>query len=193
MSTSHIWLILTDVIGLASIAVAALFVGLALKQWISRRHFRAIDRELRWALLPAGLVAATYFFFEKVWVVHTRPPESGAPLEPSFPSTHTLVAATIFFMTIIILPRYVHSRRLRLVLDLVMLAATVLIAVGRVLAHMHWPSDVVGGLLFAALFAAIYALILRRPHAHPTQHPPKPQTPTKSHNRSQPEIIQPED
>ena len=44
-----------------------------------------------------------------------------------------------------------------------MLALTVLVSVGRVLANKHWPSDVAGALGFAAINALIYYLIIKEP------------------------------
>lgn len=153
------WLTITDVIvGLALICLG-LFGILFLYQWFTRKSFRKIDPELRWALVPLALMFITFIIFEKIWVVDVRPNGSG---EPSFPSTHTMLAATVFFITIVALPRYLRDKKLRIVIDILMIAAVILVAVGRVLANMHWPTDVVAGILFSAIFAIIYELILRR-------------------------------
>lgn len=155
--TTTFWLILTDLIVALALITAACFALLALVQWFRRKSFRKIDPELRWALLPLALLVVTYIIFEKIWILDYRPNGSG---EPSFPSTHTMLTATIFFLTIIILPKYLKNRTARLTLDALMLVAVFLVALGRVLAHMHWPTDVIGGLIFSAIFAIIYALIL---------------------------------
>lgn len=152
------WNIFTDLIVVIALLTAAGFGLLAFLQWYRRKSFLAIDRELRWTLLPLTLLVATYIIFDKFLILSTRPNGSG---EPSFPSTHTMLVATIFFLTIQLLPKYLKNRTALIVLDVLMLAAVVLVAVGRVLANMHWASDVLGGILFAAIFAVIYALILR--------------------------------
>lgn len=160
---SEFWKIFTDfIVVLAILDLVALF-AFALCQWVRRKSFRKIDRALRWFALPVALMGATYLFFEKILVISYRPAASGHPEEPSFPSTHVMITATIFFATMALLPRYVKNRRTRLWLDAAMLVATLLIAIGRVLAHMHWVTDVIGGLVFAAIFAVIYTLILRHP------------------------------
>ena len=48
-------------------------------------------------------------------------------------------------------------------LGILMLILLILTAIGRVLANQHWVSDVIGGLVFAAVFIVIYYLIIRRP------------------------------
>lgn len=153
------WDLITNIILGAAIAVLALFVILALCQWIKRKSFMKIDRELRWATVPVILMAATYFIFDHFIILATRPNGSG---EPSFPSSHVMFVATIFALTVIILPKYVKSKAAIVILDCLMLALTIIVAFGRVLANMHWVTDVVGALAFAAIFVVIYYLIIKR-------------------------------
>ena len=143
----------TDIMVYAAIATAGVLAILALYQWITRKSFKKIDKPLVALIIPAVLVVATYFIFDHVFILNTRPDGSG---EPSFPSTHTMITATIFFCTAIILPKYIKSRSVQILLDLIMLAFVVLVPVGRVLANKHWTSDVIGGLIFSAIFAGVY-------------------------------------
>lgn len=153
------WSKITDIILVAALAVFAVFAILGLYQWIKRKSLKKVDKPLLLSLIPLSLMAATFIIFEKFLVLNTRPNGSG---EPSFPSTHTMVVATVFLLTAIILPNYIKSKTARVIMDIVMLLFIILVSVGRVLANMHWVSDVVGGLIFAAIFAVIYYLILRR-------------------------------
>ena len=43
-----------------------------------------------------------------------------------------------------------------------MFVLTILVAVGRVFANMHWVSDVIGALIFTAIFIAIYLIIIKK-------------------------------
>ena len=153
------WSKITDIILVASIAVLGVFAVLGLYQWIKRKSLKKVDKPLLAMLIPLVLMAITYFIFDKFLVLNIRPNGSG---EPSFPSTHTMVVATIFLLTAIILPNYIKSKTTRVIMDIIMLLFIALVSVGRVLANMHWVSDVVGGLIFAVIFAVIYYLILRR-------------------------------
>lgn len=153
------WDSITDVILCSSFAVLAVFAILGLCQLLHRKSLKKVDRPLLAMLVPLVLMAATYFIFDKIWVLNTRPDGSG---EPSFPSTHTMVVTTIFALAALALPRYLRSRAACAVLDFLMLALVVFVSVGRVLADKHWPSDVAAGLIFAAIFAVLYYLIIRR-------------------------------
>jgi undecaprenyl-diphosphatase len=148
----------TDIMVYTAIATAGILAVLAIYQLITRKSFKKIDKELLALIVPAILLVAAYFIFDHVLVLNTRPDGSG---EPSFPSTHTMIAATVFFCTAIILPRYVKQKFLLIPLDLIMFAFVILVPVGRVLANKHWVSDVIGGLIFSVIFASIYFIIVK--------------------------------
>ena len=153
------WSKITDIILAASLAVLGVFAILGLNQWIQRKSLKKVDKPLLAMFVPLILMAVTYIIFDKFLVLNIRPNGSG---EPSFPSTHTMVVATIFLCVAIILPRYIKSKVAVITLDILMFALTILVCLGRVLADMHWISDVAGGLIFAIIFAVIYYLIIRR-------------------------------
>lgn len=152
------WDLITNVILIAAFAVLAVFALLGLCQLIRRKSLKKVDPALSKMLVPLILTALIYVIFDKFLILNTRPDGSG---EPSFPSTHVLIVATIFSLTAIALPKYLKSRATRLLFELLMLALTVLVALGRVYAQKHWPSDVAGALVFAALNALIYYLITK--------------------------------
>ncbi len=149
----------TDIILYAAIAVLAVFAGIGLYQWITRKSLKKVDQNLLAMLVPLALMAVVYVVFDKFLPLNYRPDGSG---EPSFPSTHAMVVATIFALAAINLGKYVKNKAFRVILYILMLALTAVVAAGRVLADKHWISDVVAGLIFAAIFATIYYLIIRR-------------------------------
>lgn len=153
------WDKISDIILVSSFATFAVFAILGLTQWIKRKSLKKVDKPLLWAILPLSLMVITYIIFDKFLIWNTRPNGSG---EPSFPSTHVMVVAAIFFIVALILPRYIRSKIACAILDLMMLVLLVLVCAGRILANMHWSSDVAGGLIFATIFATIYYLIIRR-------------------------------
>lgn len=152
------WDKITDIILIASLGVLAVLGTLGLYQWITRKSIKKVDRSLLAMFIPLALLAVTYVFFDKVWVVNTRPNGSG---EASFPSTHTMIVATIFFCAMLALPKYIKSKPLYITLDVIMAALIAATSAGRVLSNMHWLTDVIAGLGFAAAFAAIYYFVAR--------------------------------
>lgn len=152
------WDLITNIILAAAIAVLVVFAMIGLCQWIKRKSLKKVDKPLLAMFVPLILMALTYVVFDKFLILNTRPDGSG---EPSFPSTHTMVTATIFACVALALPKYIKNKPLRIILCLIMFALTALVAVGRVLANKHWASDVVAGLIFATIFTIIYYLIIR--------------------------------
>ena len=153
------WELLTNIILIIAFIVVGIFAVLGICQWISRKSFKKIDKQIRWMPLPLALVALTYLIFDKLWILSTRPNGSG---EPSFPSTHTLVVATVFFIVTIILPKYVKSKVVRIILEILMVVAIALTCTGRVVSNMHWPLDIVGALIFAFIYSEIYFQVIKK-------------------------------
>lgn len=153
------WAKVTDIILITSFLVLGVFALLGLYQLITRKSLKKVDRNLLAFIPPLALMAITYVIFDKFWIVNTRPDGSG---EPSFPSSHTMIVATIFFIAILNLNKYIKQKPLRIILEIVMLALIAITATGRVLSNKHWPADVICGLVFAFIFAGIYSLIAKK-------------------------------
>ena len=149
----------TDIILVAAIATLAIFAGLGLYQWITRKSLKKVDKRLLFIPIPLAIMAVTYFVFDKFFILNFRPDGSG---EPSFPSTHVMVVATIFFLITINLSTYIKQKPLRILIEILMLALLSITCVGRVMANKHWVSDVIGGLAFAFIFSEIYYFIIKK-------------------------------
>ena len=157
------WEHITNIILIISLAVLAIFACLGLKQWIQRKSLKKVDPELLWIPLPLALMTVTYFIFDKLIIVATRPNGSG---EPSFPSSHVMVVATILFLATIILPKYVKSQTTRIVIEVLTIIAISLTCMGRILSNMHSLFDVVGGVAFAFVFSEIYYYVIKKRSKH---------------------------
>lgn len=149
----------TDIMVYSALATVGIFAVMGVCQWITRKSIKKVDKTLLFLLIPLVLLVITYFLFDHVFIWNVRPDGSG---EPSFPSTHTMIAATVFFCTAIALPKYIKQKSLLVFLDLVMLAFVVLVPVGRVIANKHWISDCIGGIIFAAIFAGVYLYFVKK-------------------------------
>lgn len=156
------WDLIADIILATALAVLAVFSILGLCQWIKRKSLKKVDKPLLAMFVPLLLMVIVYVIFEKFIILNYRPDGSG---EVSFPSTHTMVTATIFACVALMLPQYIKNKSLIVILDVIMVILTALVSVGRVFANKHWTSDVIGGLAFAIFFATIYYLIIRSQNA----------------------------
>ena len=77
----------------------------------------------------------------------------------SFPSGHTFTAVVLFGILFYLAPRLVPWRWAALIMRVSLASLIVLIGISRVYLGAHWPSDVLGGLVYGGLVLAflIYA------------------------------------
>ncbi len=126
------------------------------------KHFEAYSR-----ILMAGLTS--YMLAKFIGTIYQ--PETLRPFElmgvdpgafylnnPGFPSDHAL------FVTAITLAVWFETRMKKL--TILMAGLVVLICIGRVLALVHTPFDVIGGVLIALVGALWYSNVPRRQEEH---------------------------
>ena len=159
---SELWYEITEILGYAAIALAALFFVIALVQLIRRRSLFKVDR----ALIALGVLyvvmAAVYLLFELV-IINYRPiimPDSGT-IEASFPSSHTMISVVIFGSGAVLVPRFIKNRVLAGCLQAVLVILIILTETGRLLSGVHWLTDIVGGLLIGGALLAAFCGVLR--------------------------------
>ena len=109
------WELITNIILIISIITLAIFACLGLYQWITRKSFKKIDKQIRWMILPIVLVVITYLVFDKLLPVMfpnsmpTRPNGSG---EPSFP-LHARIDSYNHFLPCHNCPAEIHQKQNR--------------------------------------------------------------------------------
>lgn len=149
---------LTKLIGYLALATAPCFALLALVQLIRKKSLAGVDGDL-WALaIYYVLVGACYVAFEK-YVVNYRPVLVDGVLEASYPSSHTMLAASLFGATIVQMRKRVRVKPLRTLIDAVLVLAIAAMAIGRLMSGVHWLTDIVGGLLLGLALAELYSAV----------------------------------
>ena len=153
--TNMLLYIITDWLGLVPIAVAFFFGVLGLIQWIRRKSFRRVDRDI---LLLGGfyvLVMAVYLLFEFV-VINYRPVLINGYPEVSYPSSTTMLVTCVMPTTLMQWNVRVRCRLLRRIGACVILLFAAFMVAGRALSGVHWISDIVGGALFSVSAVLLY-------------------------------------
>lgn len=80
----------------------------------------------------------------------------------SFPSGHSMLAATVYLTLGVLLARIQQRRRIAAFVMAMAILVTVLVGVSRVYLGVHWPTDVVAGWAAGAVWATLSALIVWR-------------------------------
>lgn len=79
----------------------------------------------------------------------------------SFPSGHSMMAATVYLTMAALLARVHERRRIKAYLLLVALTATFLVGISRIYLGVHWPTDVFAGWAAGAAWALFCWLVAR--------------------------------
>ncbi|MBE6529820.1 MAG: phosphatase PAP2 family protein [Ruminococcaceae bacterium] len=137
-------------LGYLAFAVVAGFAFMGLWQWIRRKSLWKVDRLLLAVGVLYLIVGALYLFFELV-VINCRPIlTDGKPFpEASFPSTHTMLACTVFGSAFWFVARYLHGVW-KVLAAIACAGLLVSIVAGRTFSGAHWLTDILGGLLLSA-------------------------------------------
>ena len=154
---SEFWEKLTEIIGVAAIAVALGFCLLGAYQLIKRRSLSKVDHSI--LLLGAfyALVVIVYVLFEMV-VINYRPILVDGVLEASYPSSHTMLVVCITTSAMTAIGDiFKDKKRLVLVSDVIFSLMLALMVAGRLLSGVHWFTDIIGGVLISIVLTSLYS------------------------------------
>ncbi len=165
-----LWYKLTQILGIAAIALAGLFAVTGAVELIKRKSLLKVDRELLMLGVIYIIVIVLYVLFEKV-AINYRPVilDAAEGLEPSYPSTHTMLILTVFGTAIRACGFYIKNTKLLVgarVFALIIMALTI---VGRLICGVHWLTDIIGGVLISLSLICLYrALTTKKETAQET-------------------------
>ncbi len=164
---NQVWYNITDWLGCVAVLTALMFAVIGLVQLIKRKSLLKVDMEI---LCLGGLyivVIGLYVLFELA-VVNYRPvirPGASAP-EASFPSSHTMLVCVIMGSAVILMDRYVKSKKLRTALKWVCWLIIVVTLSGRLISGVHWLTDILGGVLISTALLSLFSGIIERIEEH---------------------------
>ena len=149
----------SEVLGYLIFLVIAVFAFIGCYQLIKRKSLMKVDKDLYALAITYVFTFALYIFFDKVFVINLRPiimaGESIA--EPSFPSSHTLLAVSVLGTAISECGKIrKESLRVSFVIVLaILMSATVL---SRLFSGVHWVTDIIAGILWGEVMMTLYQL-----------------------------------
>lgn len=147
--------VITDWLGLVPLCIAVGFGLLGLIQWLKRKKLCKVDANL---FVLGGFYIAVfgaYLFFE-AFPVNYRPVLIDGYLEASYPSSTTLLVLCIMPTAILQWNERINNRVLRKSVQVSSVAFLLFMVLGRLLAGVHWFTDIVGGGLLSAGLVELY-------------------------------------
>ncbi len=145
--------------------LGSLFVLVPLTALAAWRLHRTGRRREAGFVLAALLGAAAVSHLVKHWVARPRPDLFpawvGMPADWSYPSAHAMQATAVALALFLV---YGARRRWRIPLVMLLGGVVALVGASRIYLQVHFPTDVLAGVLAAILWVAgLHALIVPRP------------------------------
>ena len=158
---SNVWYYITEILGILALLVAAAFAILGFVQLIKNKSIKSIDYKLLILAVFYVLVALIYFVFEFA-IINYRPILVEGVLEASYPSSHTMLTVFILGSAMILYRSlFADKKILRFVLDVISFSIMGFVVIGRLLAGMHWLTDIIAGLLVSVSLIFIYYAVIK--------------------------------
>ena len=146
---------ITDWAGLVPIFVCMVFGGIGLCQLMKRRSLFKVDRDL--ILLGIYYVAVIfgYLIFEMI-PINYRPILIEGILEASYPSSTTLLVLGVMPTLIFQVNRRVTNLTVKRIVCALAIAFSAFMVIGRLIAGVHWFTDIVGAVILSAGLFCLY-------------------------------------
>ena len=146
---------LTDWLGLIPLFVCLLFGGIGLIQLVRRKSLRKVDDDLKILGIYYCIVIVCYLIFERI-PINYRPILIEGRLEPSYPSSTTLLVLSVMPTLLEQTRRRVKNAAVKNSIQIFVIGFSVFMVLGRLVAGVHWFTDIVGGILLSTGLFCIY-------------------------------------
>lgn len=146
---------LTDWLSLVPLFLIVGFAALGAMQWAQRKQLLKVDRSI---LVLGGfyvIVLACYALFEVV-VINYRPVLIDGRLEPSYPSSTTMLVLCVMPTACMQLRQRIKNNGFRRCVSYTIILFTILMVFLRLISGVHWLTDIIGGALLSAGLVLLY-------------------------------------
>ncbi|MBR0140260.1 MAG: phosphatase PAP2 family protein [Firmicutes bacterium] len=155
----ELWYKLSKYTGCLALAVIGVYGCLGLMQLIKRKDLKKVDRDIIVLGCFYLVVGILYVLFNKL-VINYRPVILEEGLEPSYPSSHTMLGLCVFLSAVrmeSIAPKGGSSLYKKVLAGL-----AVFLLLTRLFSGVHWFTDILGGALLSAALLCFFGWALDR-------------------------------
>ncbi len=151
------WYQVTKVTGILALLMCVFFAGLGAYQLYQTKDIKKVDKEIIYLGVIYVITILLYVVFEKV-VINYRPiimPDE-TELEASFPSSHTMLVATVFMTAAMKFRKMISDPKMQQIAVWACIAIAVITVIGRLICGCHWFSDILAGLWISIALIFLY-------------------------------------
>lgn len=161
MGMSSFLYLVSNLLGYLAILLGVFCMAVALIEWIKRKSIFRVDIQLILMGFLLVAVAVVYVLFEKI-EINYRPVllEGDTAPEPSFPSSHTFLMATIFGACYICAKRLIRNDTVCSVFRALCVGLILIGVLSRLFSGVHWLTDILGGVLYSGTLVSLYYTVL---------------------------------
>jgi len=159
IKSNLIWDKIADILMLFALCVALCIAVIGVVQLIKRKKILKVDKEILILGIIYILVIGFYILFEII-IINYRPILIDGKLEASFPSSHTLIVTTILSTSLFYFYKIVSNKIWRAITTALVTAIIIIATLSRLLAGVHWFTDIIGALLLSASLFMLYKSLL---------------------------------
>ena len=153
--------IITDWLGLVPVFICMVFGGIGLGQLVKRKSLFRVDSDLICLGIYYVIVVLGYLIFE-MYPVNYRPILIEGILEASYPSSTTLLVLSVMPTLILQANRRIENMTVKKMVCIFTIAFSVFMVIGRLIAGVHWFTDIIGAVILSSgLFYIYKAVVLR--------------------------------
>ena len=146
---------ITDWLGLVPIVICLCFGALGFIQMVRRRSLFRVDPDIVLLGFYYILVILAYLVFEMI-PINYRPILINGALEASYPSSTTLLVLSVMPTLKLQIDRRTDKSLVRNVTGLFVLAFSTFMVLGRLIAGVHWATDILGAVFLSAGLFLLY-------------------------------------
>ena len=138
---------IAEVLGIVTFGLVAMYALIGLYQLIKRKSLFKVDKKIILVGCFYVVVLVLYVLFDKI-AINYRPILMDGKLEPSFPSSHTMLAICVCASSLIISKHFINRKYVK-GLNIATIILMVSVVLCRLFSGVHWFSDIIGGIIIS--------------------------------------------
>lgn len=149
---------ITDWMGVIPIAIGLCFAVIGVIQWIKRKHFLQVDPFIFGLGILYIVTFGIYMLFNYL-VINYRPVLINNVLEPSYPSSTTMLAIVFLISFLFEIKYLINNKKIRIAIIVSSLLTMAFMVIGRLVSGVHWFTDIFASILISVALIEFYLFL----------------------------------